>query len=169
MTNHRAKVRVAMTFRCVALAAMVISLVAAGGQPVAEMPTIGLPQRILVQEADASDSNTMVQLFGCVMPLPPGYVLRADAEPFFFYSRGADTFGRISIRPYQEPDPSKIKVLRETRIGDITVVQVEGLFIRSRPRFSYIHDGETQLAISGDDEDWALRMARHCAENPEPS
>ncbi|MDH3596810.1 MAG: hypothetical protein OEU09_16930 [Rhodospirillales bacterium] len=133
-------------------------------QATAEVSGAGAEQ-VLDRVAATPESDTALQLFGCVMPLPPGYVLRADAEPFFLYRK--DGGGNISISPYEVFELSIFEVLREISIGPVTVVKVRArkAYLRNQPTVVFIHDGKVQMIIIGDDEDWADHMARSCSEN----
>ncbi|MDH3919882.1 MAG: hypothetical protein OEU25_17100 [Rhodospirillales bacterium] len=124
------------------------------------------PDPDLVAVAGSSESTMFLKLFGCVMPLPPNYILRADAEPFYFYRTFG--FGTISIKPYGPPDPSKEDVIEESTIGPLRIVTVKAKFGRHRPTVRFVHDGKTQIVIGGQDEDWLERMARSCVEGIEP-
>lgn len=102
------------------------------------------------------------------MPLPPGYVLNADGQPFVFHQCcDLNKIGNtIRIKPYKEPDLLNFEVLRDFKIGHLTIVTVASTYTRNPVTLTYMHDGKTKLTIVGDDEVWIDRMAKACMDNP---
>lgn len=116
-------------------------------------------------------SDIRVRLFDCIMPLPSGYILLTDISPWSTLEMyRTDPPGSIRVHEFKPLDPSRVELISEVKVGNLTVQRVRGRkeYFSSTPVVSYIHDGQTALVITGPDQERAETMARACLENPVP-
>lgn len=113
-----------------------------------------------------------VNLFGCVMPLPPGYTLSADKpdESSSIHMYRLDPPGLINIRRFSRIDTSRMEILSEKRIGVVTAItmRLREDILPSSPILGLLHDGRTVFTIAGPGLDRIEDMAEACADNPLP-
>ena len=132
------------------------------GQVVAIDHSSRTAQQYMEEIAASFEGEMFVQVFGCVMPLPPGYVLRADAKPFFFYRRTGE--GNIWIKPYKALDASGFEIVEEKPIGPLRLVTVKATF-GHQVKLTFVHDGKTKMTIIGQDAYRIEEMARRCLQH----
>lgn len=82
--------------------------------------------------------------------------------------------GTLRIGPYEPHNDELFDVVDRKQIGHLTVVRIKpkpGVMrtpttMRTQPTLTIIHDGKWELGINGNDEDWAIPMARYCIDHP---
>lgn len=112
-----------------------------------------------------------IRLFDCIMPLPPGYILQTNTSPWASVEMyRLDPYGSIQVHEFKPLDPARFEIIGEVRIGYLTVQRVKGRkeYFSSEPIVSYVHDGKTELLITGADQGRAEDMARECIDHPAP-
>lgn len=108
-----------------------------------------------------------IKIFGCIMPLPPGYFLHTDnASPENLEFNRLTPIGFLRIRKFEPIDQDLFDVVHQQQVGQLTIITIRAKKEQLR-RYSLtiIHDGQRQLSIIGDDEDWAEPMARYCVDH----
>lgn len=130
------------------------------------------PDRTVAAWEDVSlpeGSAAALRLFGCIVPLPPNYLLNTDTKVpgKIEFNRLNLPLGIISIGEYEAPDKEFVDVVYEKQIGTLTVVQImlKKTTFRTKPTLTIIHDNQRKLSIGGHDEHWAEPMARYCSEH----